>query len=111
MRAILSTVTGLTKEGDIGNYKVYHKYIGYDSFDVIRLIWDDINVNIFIVNKGLMKPNNIGRKVFGYPELLFGNMIFTGDVNEDGGTLPLPEEITINTIKILVSDPVCSAGD
>ena len=111
MRAILSEVDGTTKEVDIRNYKDYYKYIGCDSLDMVRLTWGDINVSIFIDDKGLMKPNNIGRKVFGYPEPLFGNMIFTGDVNEDGETLPLPKEITINTIKILVSDPVYSTGD
>ena len=110
MRAILSEVDGTTKEVDIGNYKDYYKYIGCDSFDVVRLTWGDINVSIFIDDEGLFKKDNLGRKVFGYPEALFGNMVITGDVDDEGKTLPLPREITVETVRILIGDPIYIVG-
>ncbi len=95
MKAILSKIIKnlnghvlevTTEEVEVNDYTDYYPLIGNDcrTFDVVM---PNENISIFVDDEGLMKPKNFGRKVEGYPEPLFGNLVFCGGVDSKGDTL------------------------
>ena len=71
-------------EEEVNDYTDYYKLIGCSTFDVVRLDGADI----FLDDEGLLVSGNYGRMVEGYPEQLFGNLVFTGGADDEGETLP-----------------------
>lgn len=102
IRAIVVTGKSLyeqVQEVQIESYKDYYKHICCDSFDIVRTEWDGEDISIYLDDEGLLKPQNYGRLVEGYPQPLFGNLVITGGVDAEGDTLPLPDKF--NVINIL----------
>lgn len=103
IRAILSKVN---KDLTVSNSEViindYTDYYGYGEFfnlfDVVRVSWKGLEVNIYLDDEGMLKSGNLGRKITGYPEPLFGNFIITGGVDDEGNTLPCPDAIQIKDL-------------
>ena len=83
---------------DIASYKDYYKLIGCRTFDVIRVTYKGHNLSVFCDDEGMLKSGNLGRLIAGYPQPIFGNIVITGDVDSNGDTLPLPEELTVVTM-------------
>jgi len=107
MRAIqLISETSEFNEVQINDYKDYYKLLDAELFDVVMVRWDEINISIFVDDEGMLKSNNLGREVHGYPEPLFGNMVICGGVDIEGNTLDLPENITIEDVKERISVPL-----
>lgn len=82
----------------INDYTDYYEYGEFNLFDVVRVSWKDLEVNIYLDDEGMMKSGNLGRKVEGYPQPLFGNFIITGGVDDEGNTLPCPDAIQIKDL-------------
>lgn len=102
MRAIVLQNIGTYEhlyETDIKSYKDYYEHLKCELFDVVRVRWNGEDISIFVDDEGLFKPNNYGRKVEGYPNPLFGNMVICGGVDAEGDTLSLPD--TFNIINVL----------
>jgi len=99
----------LNQKDTVSDYKDYYKLIECTSFDVVRVTWKGQNLSLFVDDEGLFKPNNYGRDVV-YDDTsdnmvkLFGTIVVTGDVDEDGETLGVPEEITLMDLIELISD-------
>jgi len=107
MRAILSRINErmsiIDEEVSITNYKDYSKYLECDLFDVVSVEWNSEQISIFVDDEGMMKEN-FGRRVMGYPDPLFGNMVITGGVDSNGETLPAPEWLTRETVNQFIGD-------
>ena len=92
-------------ETDIKSYTDYYTHLNCDLFDVVMVEWDGEEISIYVDDEGMLKSGNLGCDVEGYPQPLFGNLVFTGGVDEEGDTLPLPEKFTMQDIKRFVSKP------
>ena len=109
MRAIVSKISEvgtLCYEADIDNYKDYYKHLECNCFDVVMVKWQEHDISIFVDDEGMLKKGNLGRIVKGYNIPLFGNMVICGGVDEEGETLPLPEDFNLLNINAFIS-PVC----
>ena len=99
----------LNQKDTVSDYTDYYKLIECTSFDVVRVTWKGQNLSLFVDDEGLLKPYNYGRDVI-YDDTsedvtqLFGTIVVTGDVDEDGETLGVPEEITLMDLIELISD-------
>jgi len=99
----------LNQKAEVSDYTDYYKLIECTSFDVVRVTWKGQNLSLFVDDEGLLKPYNYGRDV-RYDDTsedavrLFGTIVVTGDVDEDGETLGVPEEITLMDLIELISD-------
>lgn len=93
-------------ETDIKSYKDYYRHLNCDLFDVVMVEWDGEEISIYVDDEGMLKSGNLGCDVEGYPQPLFGNLVFTGGVDEEGDTLPFPENFTMQHIKRFVSKPL-----
>ncbi len=99
----------LNQKDTVSDYTDYYKLIECTSFDVVRVTWKGQNLSLFVDDEGLLKPHNYGRDVI-YDDTsedvtqLFGTIVVTGDVDEDGETLGVPEEITLMDLIELISD-------
>ncbi len=80
-------------KAEVSDYTDYYKLGGFDTFDVVRVKWDGHDISIFLDDEGMLKSGNLGRKVEGYPEPLFGVFIITGGVDKNGDTLSIPDEL------------------
>lgn len=105
MRAILSTTDGQVKLVDVSNYKDYYKHIDCQCFTVVTVKWAGEVVTLFVDDEGMLKPNNIGRAVRGYPEPLFGNILILGGTTRSGNTKALSEKITLELASTAISGP------
>lgn len=99
MRVVLNTMSpqGLhmyTLE-DVASYKDYYKLIGCRTFDVVMVEYMGHRLSVFVDDEGLFQSGNLGREISGYPQPIFGNIVITGDVDEMGETLALPEELSL----------------
>lgn len=104
IKAIVAKTDGTIYHTEIDNYKDYYKHLECDCFDVIYSEVNGIKVNIFADDEGLLKPNNLGWDIDGIP--LFGNLVFTGDADEDGETTSIDESITTLDISCFIHMPV-----
>jgi hypothetical protein len=108
MRAVLSEIINgqppiiRTLEIDIETWRDYVKFLKCVIFTVVTINYKGETLSLFVDDEGLLKPN-YGRMVDGYHEPLFGNIIVTGGVDNDGETLPLPENITVMEINNIIS--------
>ena len=82
----------------VDTYKDYYKHLECGTFDVVRVIWAGQEISLFVDDEGMLKSGNFGRRVEGYPEPLFGTIVVTGGVDEEGETLGVPDEINIMDI-------------
>lgn len=104
MKAIISKIIGdgtmvSNYKAEIEDYTDYYKHGEFQLFDVVRVMWNDVEVNIYVDDEGMLRSGNFGRKVEGYPQPLFGNLILTGGVDSIGNTMDLPEEITLMNLE------------
>jgi hypothetical protein len=110
MRAITSYISRVgfihNYEVFIDNYKDYYKHLECEMFDVVRVNWNGHDISIFVDDEALLKPRNYGRRVEGYPEALFGNMVICGGVDDEGETLDLPEEFTLINVSDFISEVI-----
>ena len=111
MRAILSKIEVMCEEPLIHNeavvikdYKDYYKFGKFDMFDVVRVSWHDEDISIYLDDEGMLKPSNYGRRVQGYEQPLFGNLIVTGGVDREGNTLACPEWLDAMNIAEFIGD-------
>ena len=114
MRAIvnkISEVGSLCYEVDINNYKDYYKHLECDCFDVVMVKWHGHDISIYVDDEGMLKEGNLGRMVEGYHAPLFGNMVICGGVDEEGETLPLPEEFNILNVEMFISQVMYKIKD
>ena len=93
----------------VSNYRHYFRLLNCITFDVVRVIWKGHNISLFVDDEGLMKPN-LGRDVIyddtsGETTPLFGTIVVTGDVDEDGETLGKPDELSMDEIMKFISEP------
>ncbi|OQX58596.1 MAG: hypothetical protein B5M52_05160 [Helicobacteraceae bacterium 4484_230] len=86
-------------------FEDYYKFLECDRFDVVMIDCKEHRLSLYVDDEGLLKPENYGRHVEGYPEPLFGNIVVTGGVDGEGNTLPLPEELELADMQAL-SHPV-----
>jgi len=100
-------------KAEVSDYKDYYKLIGNDctSFDVVRVTWKGHNLSLFVDDEGLLKSGNLGRDVIyddtlpeEYVTRLFGTIVITGDVDEEGETLNVPRDITLIDLVSMISD-------
>ena len=110
MRAIASNmveenggVTVYNTVVEIDSYKDYYMYGKYEIFDVVMVDWNGHIISVYVDDEGMLKEGNFGRLVEGYPQPLFGDFVITGGVDEEGNTLPLPDEFTPNNINEFIS--------
>lgn len=104
MRAILVKTDETVEEIEIKDYTDYYKFGEFDLFDVVYLKWgQNLKVNVIVDDEGMLKEGNLGRRVMGYDQPLFGNIIITGDVDEEGETLPLTDLVTKRNVNYFVS--------
>ncbi len=102
------SVVSTTKD-TVSDYTDYYKLIKCTTFDVVRVTWKGQRLSLFVDDEGLMKPFNYGRDVV-YDDTtmetteLFGTIVVTGDVDEEGETLGVPDEITLIDLIDLISD-------
>ena len=92
------------------NIEDIYKYIESPIMDVVSICIDEHQVSVYVDDEGLLKTDNLGRDVKGYPNPLFGSLLFLGGVDNYGRTLGLDDEITIETIKDIVSEPRYRVG-
>ena len=85
-------------EADIKSYTDYYEHLKCELFDVVMVSWQGESISIFVDDEGLLKSGNVGGKVEGYPEPLFGNMVICGGVDVEGNTLPLPDKFNVMNI-------------
>lgn len=112
MRAITNKIIALRGEPlatsnmlvDIESYKDYYPLLDAELFDVVMVRWKDEDISIFVDDEGMLKEGNFGRYVDGYSQPLFGNIVICGGVDDEGNTLPLPEEFTVFNIKEYIGD-------
>lgn len=102
MKALVSAIERIGEyvviknyETNIKSYKDYYKHLKCDVFDVVRVMWGKHDISIYVDDEGLLKSGVYGRKVKGYSQPLFGNFVITGGVDEEGNTLPIPDEINL----------------
>jgi len=79
----------------IHNWRDYSKLLDCDLFDVVRVEWGGKDISLYVDDEGMLKEN-YGRRVEGYPEPLFGNIIVTGGVDSEGNTLSIPDDIIVS---------------
>lgn len=58
---------------------------------------DGYRVTAYVDDEGLLKSKPL-TAVVGYPQPLAGNIVFVGDVDEEGNDMDIPEEIGRNMI-------------
>lgn len=108
MRAMLSKIIGSefpitsVMEVNINDWRDYGQLLGCDIFTVVTVEYKDETLSIFVDDEGLLKSNNFGRMVEGYPQPLFGNIIVTGGTDDEGNTLPLPDTLSIMDMEGLI---------
>lgn len=90
-------------EVTIKKFEDYYTHLECDSFDVVRVEWFGKEVSIYVDDEGMLKEN-YGRNVLGYSQPLFGNMVITGGVDEEGNTLSLDASITTSNIDTLIDE-------
>ena len=101
MRAICNRVNNGVQSYelvDIASYKDYYPLLEAELFDVVMIEYMGHRLSVFVDDEGMLKPNNLGRLIAGYPQPIFGNIVIVGDVDSEGNTLPLPEELTVVTM-------------
>jgi len=111
MRAILIKYNADTNSNELSeevitDYKSYYPLIDEGTFDVVMVQWNKQDISIYLDDEGLMKSDNYGRILAGYPEPLFGNLVICGGVDAEGNTLDLPEEFNIDNIKPFIGTAV-----
>ena len=89
---------------EINDYTDYYKELEIDTFDVVMVEWKGKSVSLFVDDEGMMKPNNYGRKVEGYPQPLFGNIAVMGGTDDEGNTLDIDESITLFDLQELIGE-------
>jgi len=94
----------VVQKAEVGDYTDYYKLGGFSCFDVVRVNWDGMDISLFIDDNGMMKSDNFGREVHGYPHPLFGCAIITGGVDKQGNTMSVPEELNISDIPKYISE-------
>jgi len=102
---VLEGGTTVNTKESVGDYKDYYRLGGFELFDVVRVEWKGLEISLYVDDEGMMKPNNYGREVVGYPQPLFGNIIVTGGVDAEGETLGVPEELSIVDLMDYINDP------
>jgi hypothetical protein len=111
MRAVLyNPTTQITSEVNIDTEKGiedYYKYLECSCFTVVEVEVLTNNgkpewVSIYCDDNGLLSDNLV-TSIQGYHEPLAGNLLFLGDVDEEGETLALPENISTMKIDSLLS--------
>lgn len=107
MRALVSKIDEYAVcsnyEVSINNYKDYYEFLDCSLFDIVNVEWNNEHISLFVDDEGMLKPQNMGREVEGYPNPLFGNIVVTGGVDEKGDTLPAPEWLTTEKLEIFIS--------
>ncbi len=99
----------MNQKDTVEDYTDYYKLIDCTSFDVVRVTWKGQNLSLFVDDDGLLKSGNLGRDAV-YDDTtmettpLFGTIVVTGGVDEDGETLSIPDEITLMDLMNLISD-------
>ena len=98
MRAVCnrvnSGVMSYTLE-DIASYKDYYPLLEAELFDVVMVDYKGHKLSVFVDDEGMFKTGNFGRLIAGYPQPIFGSIVIVGDVDKNGDTLPLPEELSL----------------
>jgi len=98
-----STITQNTVE-EVDSYKDYYKHLECGTFDVVMVNWRGHDISLYVDDEGLMKANNYGRTVRGYPNPLFGIIVVAGGVDVEGNTLSVPDEINVDDLSLLIDD-------
>ena len=110
MKALVSSIIGeeypIVKGSvvDINNYKDYYKHLECSTFDVVRVEWLGEEISIFVDDEGMLKSNNFGRMIKGYPQPLFGNMVICGGVDHNGNTMVIPESIGVLNLNEFIGE-------
>lgn len=96
MKALLinatdKTVTPVEYNGD---YRTIYDHIGCELFDVVYAEVGGHKVSIFVDDEGLLNAPQAFFLLPGWPQPLAGNALVLGDVDEEGETLGLPDEVT-----------------
>ena len=83
----------------INDINDYYKYIDCSTFDCVYTECKGKRISVFCDDEGMLKEGNIGMPIGESEELvLFGNLVFVGDVDSIGRTLGLPDEISRSDI-------------
>ena len=86
------------------SYKDYYKLGGFELFDMVRISFAGEELTLVVDDEGMLKSGNFGRDVVGYPQPLFGNIIVTGGVDDEGNTLSIPDTISMLDMIELIGD-------
>ena len=89
---------------EVNDYTDYYEHLECGTFDVVMVEWKGHAVSLFVDDEGLLKPKTYGRKVEGYPEPLFGNIVAMGGVDDQGNTMDIHEDITLLDIGELIGE-------
>ena len=102
IKVIKSVPFGATTPEEVNEYTDYYKLLECTMFDVVYIDYKGTPLSLFIDDEGMMKANNLGRLVEGYPQPLFGTIVITGSVDDEGETLSVPDWFTTeDAIKII----------
>lgn len=108
MRAIVNKIneTGIEayQEVNIKSYKDYYSLIDCSCFDVVRIEHQGHELSVYCDDEGMLKSGNFGRIIGNYPNPIFGNIVITGGVDEEGETLSVPDELTILDIHKIIGE-------
>jgi len=80
---------------EIENYKDYYEHLEASLFDVIYVTYKGHRLSVFVDDEGMLKSGNYGRLIADYPNPIFGNVVIVGDVDEEGETLGLPDDLNL----------------
>ena len=83
-----------------------YRYLDCKTFDVVTVFWNSQMISIYLDDKGLFKPNNLGSEIKGYNQPLFGNLLIARSVDGVGNTLSLPSEFNELEITKHISIPL-----
>lgn len=81
----------------------YYDHLECGCFDVVMIKYKEHTLSVYCDDEGMMKPN-FGRIIGNYPQPIFGNVVITGGVDDEGETLSVPEELSMLDMYEIIGD-------
>lgn len=91
-------------EAEIEGWEGYYEHLECSCFDVVMCEYKGHTLSVYCDDEGMLKSENLGRTVGSYTEPIFGNICVTGGVDDEGETLPIPEELSLDDMVEFIGD-------